>query len=207
MITGGTDAEIKIYAALGAAAALAAATVIQVRAANDKFTFPDGFEKGVNYLTLDKPASPTQAFNEVQVLYAPKEAIAAAKDGKPMPAGTIFVIVFYNAKLGADAQSRYRTGCERPLPQGYAARVYGDAQKSRLWGAEYPPEKRNGEWEYRVFTADRQWNDRWTSSKGASVAICRRRHMTTCGPRRVEEGSLAGSVRPLPAARRPPELD
>ena len=51
--------EIKIYAALGAAAALAAATVIQVRAANDKFTFPDGFEKGVNYLTLDKPASPT----------------------------------------------------------------------------------------------------------------------------------------------------
>ena len=149
--------EIKIYAALGAAAALAAATVMQVRAANDKFPFPDGFEKGVNYLTLDKPASPTQAFNEVQVLYAPKEAIAAAKDGKPMPYGTIFVIVFYNAKLGTDGN---------PLKDANGRfirdtlRVHTAMRKERGWGAEYPPEKRNGEWEYRVFTADRQWNDK-----------------------------------------------
>ena len=71
--------EMKIYAALGAAAALAAATVIQVRAANDKFTFPDGFDKGVQYLTVDKPNK------QVHVFYASKEAIAAAKAGAPMP--------------------------------------------------------------------------------------------------------------------------
>src|SRR6188474_3142537 len=65
--------DVKIYAALGAAAALAAATVIQVRAANDKFTFPDGFDKGVQYLTVDKPNK------QVHVFYASKDAIAAAK--------------------------------------------------------------------------------------------------------------------------------
>ena len=42
----------------GLLAALDAEPSSQVPAANDKFTFPDGFEKGVNYLTLDKPASP-----------------------------------------------------------------------------------------------------------------------------------------------------
>src|ERR1043166_8436295 len=28
------------------------------------------------------------------------------------------------------------------------------------WGGEYPPEKRNGEWEYRIFTKDHEWNDK-----------------------------------------------
>jgi len=35
---------------------------------------------------------------------------------------------------------------------------YGVMEKGSGWGAEYPPELRNGEWEYRVFTAQKTPN-------------------------------------------------
>ena len=117
--------DMKIYAVLGAAAALAAATVIQVRAANDKFTFPDGFDKGVEYLTVDKPNK------QVHIFYASKEAIAAAKAGMPMPEGTSI----RRRALQRQARRRRQSGegHERPLHQGHAAPVRGDAE-----GAPWP---------------------------------------------------------------------
>jgi Cytochrome P460 len=33
-------------------------------------------------------------------------------------------------------------------------------QKGAGWGAEYPDDVRNGEWEYQVFTADKNVNDK-----------------------------------------------
>ena len=158
--------EMKIYAALGAAAALAAATVIQVRAANDKFTFPDGFDKGVQYLTLDKPDK-----KEVQVFYAPKEAIAAAVDyaKKNNAPGGVIAIVDEGGNLMAlerldgtfamgangnpekDANGRFIKD---------TLRQYAVMRKEKGWGTEYPADKRNGEWEYRIFTAEHQWNDK-----------------------------------------------
>jgi len=143
------DVTCAIYAALGAAAALAAATVIQVRAANDKFTFPDGFDKGVEYLTVDKPNK------QVHVFYAAKEAIAAAKAGKPMPDGTVFVGVHYNAKLGADGNP-VKDANGRFIKD--TLRQYAVMRKEKGWGTEYPENIRNGEWEYQAFTAAKQAN-------------------------------------------------
>ena len=74
-----------------------------------------------------------------------------------MPYGTIFVIVFYNAKLGADGNP-LKDANGRFIRDTLACHTA--MRKEKGWGAEYPPEKRNGEWEYRVFTADRQWNDK-----------------------------------------------
>ena len=164
--------DMKIYAVLGAAAALAAATVIQVRAANDKFTFPDGFDKGVEYLTVDKPNK------QVHVFYAAKEAIAAAKAGKPMPDGTVFVGVHYNAKLGADGNP-VKDANGRFIKD--TLRQYAVMRKEKGWGTEYPADKRNGEWEYRIFTADHSGTIRCRPAC-ASTAICRRRDRTSCGP-------------------------
>jgi len=31
-------------------------------------------------------------------------------------------------------------------------------EKRTGWGAEYPPERRNGEWEYQAFNADKSVN-------------------------------------------------
>ena len=139
-------------AALAVAAGLAGAGLaVQVRAANDQFTFPQDFAKGVEYLTVDKPNK------QVHVFYAPRAAIEAARAGKPMPDGTVFTGVHYNAKLDAD-------GNPVKGPDGRfikdTLRQYAVMRKEKGWGADYPAEKRNGEWEYRIFTTDHQWNDK-----------------------------------------------
>ena len=141
--------KAKFLAALAVGALTA--SVIGVRAANDQFTFPATFAEGVEYLSVDKPNK------QVHVFYASKEAIAAAKAGKPMPDGTTFVGVHYNAKLDAqgipekDANGRFIRD---------TLRQYAVMRKEKGWGGEYPADKRNGDWEYRIFTADHQWNDK-----------------------------------------------
>ena len=87
--------RLAIYEAC-AAAGLCVGVAMQVRAANDKFTFPADYASGVEYLSVDKPNK------QVHVFYASRGAIEAAKAGKPMPDGTVFTGVHYNAKLDAD---------------------------------------------------------------------------------------------------------
>jgi len=144
--------KITSMAALAIAAGLIGAGVaVQVRAANDKFTFPENYAQGVEYLTVDKPSK------QIHVFYAPRAAIEAAKAGKPMPEGTVFTGVHYNAKL--DAQGNPEKDANGRFIRA-DLRQYAVMRKEKGWGGEYPAEKRNGEWEYRIFTADRQWNDK-----------------------------------------------
>ena len=137
--------------ALAACAGLAAGIAVQVRAANDKFTFPADYLSGVEYLAVDKPSK------QVHVFYAPQAAIDAAKKGQPMPDGTVFTGVHYNAKL--DAQGNPEKDANGRFIRA-DLRQYAVMRKEKGWGADYPADKRNGEWEYRIFTTDRQWNDK-----------------------------------------------
>ncbi len=146
-------------AALAAIAGLAGAGVaLQVRAANDKFTFPEDYAKGVEYLTVDKPNK------QVHVFYAPQAAIDAAKAGKPMPEGTVFTGVHYNAKLDADGNP-VKDANGRFIKTDL--RQFAVMRKEPGWGAEYPADKKNGDWEYRIFTKDHAWNDK----VGAGVCL------------------------------------
>ena len=151
--------KITSMAALAVAAGLVGAGVaVQVRAANDKFTFPADYASGVEYLSVDKPNK------QVHVFYAPRSAIEAARAGKPMPDGTVFTGVHYNAKLDAD-------GNPVKGPDGRfikdTLRQYAVMRKEPGWGGEYPADKKNGDWEYRIFTAEHQWNDK----VGAGVCL------------------------------------
>lgn len=143
--------SVALAAALGLAAA--SAITLQVRAGGDKIAFPEGFEKGTMYFAFDHAASKT--YREIFIGAA---AINAAKNGQPVPSGTVIVTKIEKVKLGADgnpekdANGRFiRTG----ETSGFAV-----MEKRTGWGAEYPPEKRNGEWEYQVFTADHKVNDK-----------------------------------------------
>src|SRR6266516_1705750 len=53
---------------------------------------------------------------------------------------------------------------------------YAVMEKRTGWGAEYPEEKRNGEWEYQVFTADRKVNDKANLN---SCFECHKPHVNT----------------------------
>jgi hypothetical protein len=131
---------------------LAAATggSLVAHAGAEKIAFPANFASGVLYATIDRPDAKQQ-----RELYASAEAVKAALEGKPMPHGTVITEVLYRAVLDSagnptrDANGRFQKGDVA----GYVV-----MEKRAGWGVEYPDELRNGEWEYAVFTADRQLN-------------------------------------------------
>ena len=148
---------------IGLSAAVAAAALTgfaaQSLAGGDKVAFPANYDKGVLYTTVDR--ADNKQYRELYV--TPAAAVEAAKKGAPLPDGTVLTLVQYRAVLGADgnptkdANGRFSKGDI----VGYTV-----MEKRAGWGAEYPPEIRNGEWEYQAFTADRKVNEK------ANLAAC-----------------------------------
>jgi len=95
-----------------------------------KVTFPSDFEQGVHYGTVNRG-------NIREELYTSRAAIEAAKQGQPSPSGTVITLVDYR--------------------DGVLFR-YVVMEKRTGWGTDYFPDKRNGEWEFQAFKADRSVN-------------------------------------------------
>jgi hypothetical protein len=127
------------------------ALVVQVQASADNVAFPENYAKGVKWLVVDKAEA-----KQVHELYATPEAIEAARKDQPMPNGTVFTVVQYSAQL--DAQGNPVKGADGRLVKG-AIRGFNAMEKRTGWGSEYPDTLRNGEWEYRAFTADKKPNE------------------------------------------------
>ena len=114
--------------------------------------------KRLDALVVDK-----QPEKQVREVYAPREAIEAARKGDAMPEGIAITLIRYSAKL--DAQGA-------PLKDASGRLVKGEIlginvmRKGKGWGAEYPDDLRNGEWEYRAFKADQSPNDQ------AKLTVC-----------------------------------
>jgi len=138
--------------AITIAAMAASAVAVQVRAGGDKVTFPENFAKGVMYTTVDRADN-----KQYRELFVTPAAIEAAKKGEPLPSGTIITIVQYKAQL--DAQGNPAKDANGRFVKGDLI-GYGVMEKRTGWGAEYPPEVRNGEWEYQAFTAEKKVNEK-----------------------------------------------
>ena len=140
-----------LAAALAVAALAALAT--QVRAGGDKVAFPADYQKGVLYTTVDR--ADNKQYRELYV--SPASALDAARKGEPLPDGTVLTLVQYRAVVDGqgnpvkDANGRFQKGDLI----GYTV-----MEKRAGWGAEYPPEIRNGNWEYQAFTAAKAVNDK-----------------------------------------------
>jgi len=129
----------------------------------NKIVFPDRYAEGVMYTTVDRPASTRPSMTglentaQYRKYYATVAAIKALRNGEPIPSGSVITTVKYRAKL--DAQGN-------PLKHDNGRFVRGELigfsvmEKRTGWGAEYPAEIRNGEWEFQEFTADRKPNDK-----------------------------------------------
>jgi hypothetical protein len=102
----------------------------QAYAGGDQVKFPESYANGVHYATVNRG-------NILEELFTSREAINAVKNGQAIPSGTVIILVDYrDGKLFRYVVMEKRTG----------------------WGADYPPEKRNGEWEYQAFNADKSVN-------------------------------------------------
>ena len=121
-----------------------------VRAGGDKVAFPEGFDKGVLYTTVDRADN-----KQYRELYTSQAAVDAAKKGQPMPDGTVVTLVQYKAKLGADGNPE-KDANGRFIKGELVA--YTVMEKRKGWGTEYPDNIRNGEWEYQAFTTAKQAN-------------------------------------------------
>jgi hypothetical protein len=121
-----------------------------VKAGGDLVKFPEGFDKGVLYTTVDRADN-----KQYRELYAPQAAVDAAKKGQPLPDGTVLTLVQYRAKL--DAQGNPEKDANGRFIKGDLL-AYTVMEKRKGWGAEYPETIRNGEWEYQAFTAAKAVN-------------------------------------------------
>ncbi|SRR6266540_2025053 len=117
-------------AATALAFAVAAPAAWQAMAAGELVKFPEKYAEGVRYASVTRG-------NIREEIFTNRGAIDAVKNGQPIPSGTVITMEDYrDGKLFRYVVMEKRTG----------------------WGAEYPPEKRNGEWEFQAFNADRSVN-------------------------------------------------
>ena len=137
--------------AIGGVVALALAS--PGTAGPDKIQYPANWKDHVLYITVDR-----YDIKQHRELYASTQAaVDAMKAGQPLPDGTVLTLVQYKAQLDAagmpvkDAKGRFTKG-------DFVA--YTVMEKKAGYGTEYPPELRNGDWEYAVFNAEGKLNDK-----------------------------------------------
>ena len=144
---------MKAFALFCATLFAAIVVTVAVRAGPDNVKFPANYAKGVLYTTVDRPDN-----KQFRKLYVTPFALDEVKAGRPLPSGTVITMVNYKAKLGADGQPE-KDGNGRFIKTSEIAGIVV-MEKRMGWGAEYPADMRNGEWEYRVFKADGSVNDK-----------------------------------------------
>jgi hypothetical protein len=158
-MSGKSSSFLSIATALVGVGVFALAT--QVRAGGDKIVFPEGFEKGVMFTTVDRPDN-----KQYREFYTSAASIEAAKKGQALPSGTVITMLQYKAKLGADGNPE--KGADGRFIKG-DVNGYAVMEKRTGWGTEYPDTLRNGEWEYQAFTPAKAVN---TNAKLEACFAC-----------------------------------
>jgi plastocyanin len=118
--------------------------------APEKVRFPYDYLKGTLYATVDRPD--TKQYRE---LYASPGVVEAVRAGKPIPSGAVLTLVQWSV-VQDDKGVPLKDKDGRFIKKDILAHTV--MEKRTGWGAGYPPELRNGEWEYSVFDKTGQFN-------------------------------------------------
>lgn len=137
-----------IVAAVGGVAAGLAAP--NITAGPDKVNFPNNYLKGTLYATVDRAD-----IKQYRELYASPGVIEAVRAGKPIPSGAVLTMVQWSV-LQDDKGVALRGADGHLVKKDILANFV--MEKRAGWGAEYPPELRNGEWEYATFLSNFEFN-------------------------------------------------
>jgi len=112
-------------------------------------TFPEGYkETFTKYHTINFPAT-----RQVRYYFANHAAVQAAKAGKPLPGGSVLFVEVYAAKL--DSDKKPVTGSDGFYVADKLI-LYTAMASGAAWGKDVPDMLRNGDWNYAIFTTDKQ---------------------------------------------------
>jgi len=117
--------------------------------AKSSVAFPENYKSTfTKYHTINFPAT-----RQVRYYYANPAALQAAKEGKDLPNGSVLFAEVYSAKL--DADKKPVTG-----PDGFFVPeklvAYTAMEREAGWGRDIPDMLRNEDWNYAVFTLEKQ---------------------------------------------------
>lgn len=127
-------------------------TIATVSASSDKVVFPADYAAGVMYTSHDLVDA-----KEFREFYITPTALAAVRQDQSLPSGTVITLARYNVQLDARGNPMRDDDGRFIKTELKAFRVM---EKRTGWGSEYPPSKRNGEWEYQAFQADGRVDER-----------------------------------------------
>ena len=117
--------------------------------AKSNVPFPEGYSATfTRYHTVNSPEK-----KQVSYFYANPVAIQAARDGKPLPDGSVLLIELYAAKL--DAHGAPVVGDRGALVPDKLTN-YGVMARQAGWGRDIPDMLRNEDWNYAAFAPDKQ---------------------------------------------------
>ena len=142
-------ANVAAYLASQPGAAAGTKSTFLPNVAKTSVSFPEGYKDTfTKYHAINFPAT-----KQVRYYYANKAAAAAAKAGRPLPDGSVLFAEVYSSKLGADG---------KPAMGGDGFYVadkllfYTAMAREAGWGKDIPEMLRNGDWNYAVFTTEKQ---------------------------------------------------
>jgi cytochrome c553 len=141
-------ANVSAFFAAQPGGAASAKSSLLPNLAKTNVTFPEGYrESFTKYHTINFPAT-----RQVRYYYANKTALQAAKDGKPVPDGAVLFVEVHSAKIEAGKPALGSDGFFVPEKLLF----YTAMQSGAGWGKDIPDMLSNGNWNYAVFTTDRQ---------------------------------------------------
>ena len=130
--------KFRTIASAASAAAIAAVAGLVLAQGNDRVAFPENHRSGVHYATVERG-------NIREEIYVGRDAIEAAKQGRPLPTGTVITMEdFRDGQLFRYVVMEKRAG----------------------WGQRHATDVRTGDWEFQSFQPDR------TINRTENVARC-----------------------------------
>jgi cytochrome c553 len=169
------------YASLPGATASANKSAMLPQLVQTGVTFPVNYRSTFTlYHTVNRPD-----INQVRYLYANPVALSAAREGKPLPDGSVLVLEQFAAKLDADRKPIVGSNGYFD-PDNFVA--YAVMARNAGWGANIPEMLRNENWNYAVFGADTK------IKTGVNQAECLACHKP------LDKKSFTFSIEPLTAA-------
>ena len=142
-------------------------------AGSERIAFPSDYRsKMENYLSLDRTQDPDQIIR----LFASKETLDAAKGGGKLPNGTVIVAEVYKAKKDKDGNVIESALGKRIRGKFAAVAVM---KKGKGWGADFPKELRNGDWDFAIFkpTGERLVKKDLNKCRGCHAPLADTQHL------------------------------